>query len=524
MQNLIRCAHTLRPENRSVCHSRESGNPARSTKQMLWCLLALWIPAFAGMTSHAHAQNIEDLRHDLDSLFHNSEFSNATFGVAIQSLKTGEYLYRLNDTKSLVPASNMKLFTTAEALATLGLDYRFKTTFEVDETDRHVFVLSSGDPSFCAAVQFGDTERFDSIRSIAKELKQSHIDTIRLLTVQGADDTYDITSLYPEGWEVEDIWEDYAPEVRSLNFDENQIKLTVSPSDTVGGHARITFDSTNFGFFNANNYQTVTVLNDSEATIEFRPDFLHNMVYVSGRIPYHGKPVVEHVAVHGAGLFAANAIRGIFERSGIHISAIDGKTYQLQQVEQFDYLDWQNLVCYSPPLSNLVRTMNKESDNLYAECLAQKQALIRGKGDIDLGVTETKMYLDSIGIDTSQLQFTDGSGLSRMDLVTADAIVKLLHVMSLDSKLDSAFYNSLPIMGVDGTLENRLKNTPAMGNVHAKTGSMTGVRSISGYLTTQDGEPIAFSILANNYTCPGSEIGKLEDEVLLNLVNFSRAR
>ncbi len=186
---------------------------------------------------------------------------------------------------------------------------------------------------------------------------------------------------------------------------------------------------------------------------------------------------------------------------------------------------------YSPPLSVIVRRMNKESDNLYAECLFRTVAkVIGGEGSWTRGIEVMRKYLASIGTDTTQIQFTDGSGLSRMDLVTADDIVKLLAywypgegagTAPLQSAKE-AFYNSLPIMGVDGTLENRLKDTPAQGNVHAKTGSMTGVRSISGYLTTRDDEPIVFSILANNYTCPGSDIGNLVDEVLLRLVDFSR--
>lgn len=181
----------------------------------------------------------------------------------------------------------------------------------------------------------------------------------------------------------------------------------------------------------------------------------------------------------------------------------------------------------SEPLSTLVQHMNKESDNLYAECLFRTVAKEKGgEGSWTRGIEVMRKYMASIGIDTAHVRLTDGSGLSRMDMVTAGDFVTLLgHWYDIHEKpswVKAAFYNSLPIMGVDGTLKNRLKGTPAEGNIHAKTGSMTGVRSISGYLTTRDGEPLAFSIIVNNYTAPGSEAGKAEDAALLRLVNFSR--
>jgi serine-type D-Ala-D-Ala carboxypeptidase/endopeptidase (penicillin-binding protein 4) len=125
-------------------------------------------------------------------------------------------------------------------------------------------------------------------------------------------------------------------------------------------------------------------------------------------------------------------------------------------------------------------------------------------------------------VDTAKIAIADGSGLSRMDLISAGQITKLLEAMHSQPKLFSPFYESLPVMGVDGTLESRLKSTAAEGNVRAKTGFLTGVRSISGYLTTRDGELIAFSIIGNNFTTPVREASNLQDLVLLRLVNFSR--
>ncbi len=518
MRYLFRCAIEGRTKKLSFCHSRECGNPARSATRMLCLMLILWIPAFAGMTSQARAQKTENLRHALDSLFSDTAFSNATSGVEIQSLKTGEYFYRRNEKKSLVPASNMKLFTTAEALATMGLDYQYRTMFVISPPDNHITVIGNGDPSFCATVEYGDSGRFNVLRTVIDSLHEMHIDSIGGLSVEGTMPA----ELYPDGWEIEDMWHDYAPEVQHLNFDENQVALFILPSDTIGATARLVFDSTNFGYCQAHLWPdlTKTTLKDSVPPLYISDDFLNNSIEVWGPVAYR-KPVVERFAVHDAASFAAHAIRSLFNESGIHVGY--SQTPQRKAFSDEDSDDGTRILYFkSHPLTALVRTMNKESDNLYAECLFRTAGIERANGYPEQGTTQIRRYLDSLGIDTTRLQFTDGSGLSRMDLVTPDAIVTLLRVMRSNPTFDSAFYNSLPIMGVDGTLEKRLKGTPAQGNVHAKTGSMTGVRSISGYLTTRDGEPVAFSILLNNYTCPGSDIGKLEDEVLLRLVGFSR--
>ncbi|HZK76122.1 MAG TPA: D-alanyl-D-alanine carboxypeptidase/D-alanyl-D-alanine-endopeptidase [Candidatus Kapabacteria bacterium] len=465
--------------------------------------------------------SVERLRRAMDSLFGDPKFSNATFGVAIQSLKTGEYLYRKNETKSLMPASNMKLFTTAEALALLGPEYRYRTPFltNLSEVEGHsmqgLLIEGSCDPTFCSSTMYGDSSRFDSLKKIVRQIRSSGIDSIHG-SIWCANNVSE--DLYPAGWEIEDIGEDYALEVHALNFDENQVAITISPSDTIGNKARVGFGDAGFGFISVQN-STVTTARDSSATsISVSRELHHNIVDVDGSFSHYSRPIVKHVSVMDAADYAAKGIASIFKQGGI---AFDTSVARSAWARSWE--DGELGVYTSPLLSEIVRAMNKESDNLYAECVFRTVARVTEKTeDWSDDIEVMRKYLATIGIDTTRLQFTDGSGLSRMDLVTADDIVTLLRAMSSNPKLDSAFYNSLPIMGVDGTLENQMKGTPTQGNVHAKTGSMTGVRAISGYLTTSDGEPIAFSILANNYTVPGSEIGKLEDEVLLRLVNFSR--
>ncbi len=471
----------------------------------------------------ASAQSANDrLRDDLDSLFSNTAFSNATFGVAIQSLKTGEYLYRRNDTKSLMPASNMKLFTTAEALALLGPDYHYETTLETFGTtightlSGNLILRGVGDPTFGARSPYFDSPNGEVFPAWADSLRAKGIR--RIEGTIAMDNSFFTGERYPDGWQLDDAPYYYATPITALSYNENQVSLDVAPATREGAPARVMYSEGQPRFGVVHNH-AVTGAPSAPVTIDAERLLCSDTIRVTGTIPSFHPTVTEQTSVEYPEGYAAWSFRMALKKAGIRVS---GKFRRLARSSKHPRV--KMLASYlSPPVSAILRAMNKESDNLFAEMLFRTVAkVIGGEGSWTRGITVMRKYLASIGIDTTCIQFTDGSGLSRMDLVTADDILTVLRAMHSNPKLDSVFYNSLPVMGVDGTLENRMKGTPAQGNVHAKTGSMTGVRSISGYLTTRDGEPIAFSILANNYTVPGSEIGKLEDEVLLRLVNFSR--
>ncbi len=489
---------------------------------------------------NVQAQNIEYLQHSLDSLFQNPEFSNATFGVAIQSLRTGEYLYQRNDAKSLTPASNLKLFTSSEALHYLGPHYCFITRLQTDGKIRghtlfgNLILHGAGDPSFGATSLYLAGANSEVFQQWTKQLRRKGIRSIagRILV----DNSYFSPERYPDGWQIDDAPYYYATPITALTYDENQVSVIISPSRP-GKRPWVHYapQQVHFGIL-----KNLAVTGDATAasTIDAIRLFGSDTIEIIGTIPSSSAPQEEQTSIQFPERYAARALRDALRRARIRMAWKELPSRRGRAI----LASWT-----SPPLDSLVRAMNKVSDNVYAEILFRDVAkAIGGEGSWTRGAPVMRNYLASLAIDTEQVQFTDGSGLSRMDLVTAGDIVKVLqvwypsdlkgsinredsspssplsHFGPLKESTRQAFYNSLPIMGVDGTLDHRLKGTPAEGNVHAKTGSMTGVRSISGYLTTRDGEPLAFSILANNYTCSGSMIGALEDQVILRLVNFSR--
>jgi len=175
----------------------------------------------------------------------------------------------------------------------------------------------------------------------------------------------------------------------------------------------------------------------------------------------------------------------------------------------------------SAPISTLAVWLMKISQNLYAETLLKTIATDTPRS-ADSGRNETAAVLQAWGVGADSVIQRDGSGLSRYDYVTADALVAILAHVDRDDRLRGPFEASLPIVGRDGTLERRMKGTAAEGNARAKTGSMSNVRGLSGYVTTADGEPLVFSILANNFETPGATINDATDKIVVALASYKR--
>jgi D-alanyl-D-alanine carboxypeptidase/D-alanyl-D-alanine-endopeptidase (penicillin-binding protein 4) len=481
-----------------------------------------------------------ELERDLNGIFNDPHFSNAIWGVTVQSMATGEYLFRMNDAKSLLPASNFKLFTAAEALSLLGTNFRYTTDLLTtgrilsDGTLRGDLVIRGvGDPTLGSSLFQTDSSQTTIFDAWADSLAGMGIRRVSGAII--GDDSYFTPDYYPAGWTVEDLPYYYAMQSSALVFNEDQVDVTVTPGVATGSAIDYELNPStdyvavdNFGSTKADSItqkrhpKQDSVIAFGTSSIVITREMGGNEITITGKIPLHGTATNQQLSVEDPTLYAATLLRETLEEHDIQVS---GETRTSRQsTKPYPFLKARVLATYaSTPLSDIVREMDKESDNLIAEQLFRTVAKeIGGEGSWSMGAQVMKRYLSSIGIDTSRIAIADGSGLSRMDLVSADDIVKLLHAMHEKRVIFNPFYASLPIMGVDGTLSSRLKGTAAEGNVHAKTGFLTGDRSISGFLTTRDGEMLAFSMIGNNFTIPVREASNLQDLALLRLVNFSR--
>ncbi len=465
--------------------------------------------------------SIDRLRSELSTKFDDPNFFNAEWGVMIQSIQTGEIIYQRNEQKSFMPASNMKLFTTSAALTSLTPDFRYTTqllaggTMRNGRLDGDVIMKGSGDPTISGRYNGGNvTQTFEQW---ADSVKAKGISEIRGNLV-GDDNCFD-EDFYGDGWDANYETDWYAAQVGGIVFNDNCVDFTVVPGDSAGRPAKVSWIP-NTKYISVIN-ETVTAAPESSYYISFYRERGTNIIHVRGKFPLNKPTWNESIAVDNPTLYAMTVLKEVFTAKGIKV---DGDAKDIDDLKNPPtYASVTPLASYtSIPLSEMVKTTNKPSQNLYAEQLFRTLGFVYYKQG---GMTTSRYVAHPIfarwGIDTTRLQVVDGSGLSRLDLVSPSNIVGVLSGM-YQGKYFQPFYESLPIAGVDGSLKNRMKGTKAENNVHGKTGFIGYVRSLSGYVTTLDGEMFAFSMIANHYTVATSMAEKIQNEVCVRLANFSR--
>jgi D-alanyl-D-alanine carboxypeptidase/D-alanyl-D-alanine-endopeptidase (penicillin-binding protein 4) len=352
-----------------------------------------------------------------------------------------------------------------------------------------------------------------------------------------ADPNYFTDDEYPEGWAIEDMPFYFATASSGISFADNAVSISITPGLHSGSKAL--YETTpETEFFSVDNAaithepkmtnkstgkdSSVTTVYLPTNTIKVTRDQGENMISIAGTIDRGASGVHEQLSVENPPLYTATVFREMLEYRGFTIT---GGTMAASELdEKIDYEDAQTLFQYrSPPISEIVKVVNKKSQNFYSEQIIRTIGKeILGKGNWESGIIAVKNYLSSLGLDADKITMHDGSGLSRMNLISPADIVALLRAMQRQQKIFPAFDSSLPVMGIDGTLSERLRGSGAMGNVHAKTGFLSGIRCLSGYVKTKDDELLAFSFMVNNYTIPTREINDLQDGLILKLVNFSR--
>lgn len=457
----------------------------------------------------------------LDDIFEDPAFSNAHWGVVIQSLTTGEYFYRRNENKNFMPASNLKLFTTALALLQLGPDYTYKTTLYLngkiknEEIKGDLILRGVGDPTITGRFYNGDA--LAVFNKWADSLINMGVETITG-NIIADDDAFEEETL-GNGWSWDDETYYYSALTGGVCFNDNCIDLKITPGDKVGKKAAIEiFPKTKFVTILNN---IVTVSNDSVTNIDFYRERNTNIIQCFGTIRKSETEINESITINNPTKFTAQILKEVLENKGIKIrgQALDNDELGIAR----DYQKLNPLFTQvSPPLKDIVKVVNKVSHNLYAEQLLRTIGYEKLKyGSAENGLKASQNLLKQMGIDPENLQIVDGSGLSRLNLITPFQLNSLLRFM-YRSKYFNEFYESLPIAGVDGTIANRMKNTRAMNNVRAKTGYINAVRSLSGYVTTTDGEMLTFVMIANNFLVPLKLAENIQDLVCILLSNFTR--
>ena len=493
-------------------------------------------PALAQNHARPAAKKVEPAPSSLDAeklkfaeraaaVLNGEQTAKGEWGVLIVDAKSGQVLFEQNADRYFVPASNMKLFTTALALATLGPEYRFRTTLEAQtpvspegKINGPLYFVGRGDPNLSnRKFPFDGKEEFDGppekvVVELADQLAATGVKEIAGDIV--GDDSFFPRERYPNGWEIDDMVWEYGAAVSAIIIDDNTVALTLTPGEVAGEpvRAEVAPATTDFNVTNLVVSSAATV--KSDLTLKREPG--SNAVTVSGTLPAQSKPRKLVLAVQEPAVHAAAMLKRLLEERGIKVDGVaraQSTVADAKAASERVVLASHNSV----PLADEVKLVNKISQNLHTESLLRtsaRQACLQTKVETetkdcsalaseDYAGIAAKFYADA-GIATGDVVQTDGSGLSRHDLTTPRAFVALLQYAMKQSWF-STFYDSLPVAGLDGTLEDRLKNSSATMRIHAKSGSVEHVRTRSGYAELPNGRRLIFSFMSNNMGSKGHE-------------------
>ena len=489
--------------------------------------LVLVLPACAARSStptlREAIENLdarEQLRRELRSLFDAPAVSHAQWGVNFYSLRHAETLYSLNAARFMVPASNQKLLTAAAAAERLGWDFRFTTrvlaTGPVGEdgtVSGDLIIVGSGDPT----INPRHPERWRAFDDWAADLKARGVKVINGSLI--GDDNAFAEPAWGIGWAWDNLQYGYGAAPSALQYNENQVEVIVGPGWGAGTRAIISTAPFGSGLVVDNG--VTTVASEGETLIDIARIPGTTRLTVRGQIAEGAKPITLTASVENPTRFYLTSVREALARYGISVAGGIADVDDLTAPPVLDAAS-ELFVDRSPPLDEIIDVMMKWSRNIYAETLLlatdDSGEPATGAG----GLRRLRETLRSWGIAPEYYLPRDGSGLSRYDYLTADTLTWLLTYVWRDPQHADAFQSTLPVAGVSGTLANRMKGTPSEGRVWAKTGTLSNVRALSGYVTTLDGETVVFSMMANNFRVPAADIDAIMDRALAQMVLFRR--
>lgn len=489
-----------------------------------------------------NGQTIFDLQAKIRQSLLRPELRRGSVGIKIASLDTGKVVFEENAEKYFMPASNMKSFTVATAMERLSPDFRFVTSvFANSQPDASgtvkgdLTVFGRGDVSFSTA--FYDKDYFKGLDNLADKIAAAGVKRIEGNLV--GDESYFTGGAIPPSWEWDDLQWYYGAEVSALPLNDNALDLSVKPGSV--GYSCIV----NVLPFNP----VMRVINTCKTTdssvkrdLTVKKDLDRNVLEISGTMPAGDKGFSDSVTVsRPAELFVALlkqrlAQKGVVVTGQTRVIGAKDKAF-LATASQVAPVELARLE--SPPFSLIAAKTMKPSQNMYTETILwtlgeQGRSFSMTNGGANLpnnpflnpkstsaerGIFVVKNFLSEIGVAPDGVVQWDGSGLSRHNLVTPAALLRVYEYMAKQSKYSSVWLDSLTIGGVDGTLRNRFKGTRTNGNVRGKTGTIDQVSALSGYVTTAAGEKLVFSIIVNGVTDGRMRVATI-DEIVNHLANF----
>jgi D-alanyl-D-alanine carboxypeptidase/D-alanyl-D-alanine-endopeptidase (penicillin-binding protein 4) len=473
--------------------------------------LLLGIAVIATLTTSARA----DLNADVRAVLRDPFLAKAQYSVKLVRL-SGDHavtLFEDHAADPMVPASNLKLITTSAAMQRLGADFKFRTVLVQHDGD--LYLIGDGDPSF------GDAELLKKsgwdvqtvFETWAKGLAPRQLGTIHRLLVD--DSVFDMQFVHPN-WPADQAQKHYEAEVAGLNLNANLLDIYVTPTAR-GQIVRYTTDP-------ATHYFTIKnscVGGSSNAIWLSRQPDSNDLVLRGEAADANDVPV--SVTIHDPPLYAGTVLAECLTAAGITVGAVER-----DRTARTRYLagepGWTLLASHETALTTVAARANKDSMNLYAECVCKRLgSAVFGEGSWSNGVAAVGQFLQQIGVPANQFRLDDGCGLSKENVISANLMTTVL-AHDYYGPNAKAFMNTMAIAGVDGTMEERFKGTDLRGRVLAKSGFVNGVSCLSGYLHARDGEWYAFSVLFNHVPAGGTSLAKTLEERIVRALDVNSVR
>jgi len=457
-------------------------------------------------------QNVKQLEAGINKIIDDSFFESSVISIDIFNLTDNSSLYKKNNKFLLHPASNMKILTSLAGLHFLDSSYQFETkmfytgVISGDTLYGDIYVVGGFDPDFTT----------DDLQKFVSELENSGVKYIggNLYADLSAKD-----SLYwGKGWMWDDEPDPDAPYLSALNINDNSIEVFVSGTETDSLPLVKLIPETEY-IQVENNAITVSSAGKNDFNITRNWVERKNKIIIDGEVR-SGKVIdidrnTEKLSLPEPGKYFLTLLNEQLQRKGINFDGI---------------IDFKTLPENASHLSSVYRSldtvlvnMNKESDNLSAEMILYALALndSGAPASAENGIEAIKRMIELAGLEPDNYSIEDGSGVSRYNLISTELIINLFkYFYSTNSGLFKKFYYTLPIAGIEGTLEKRMRNTLAEGNLRAKTGTLLGVSTLSGFVNDATGDLIAFSIFIQNYTAKNSTARKFQDKICELLAKF----
>ena len=438
-----------------------------------------------------------DLGAAIEAITGRPQFQRSRWGMLIQTLGSESTLYALNAQRYFTPASNVKLLTTAAALRQLGSQFRIRTSVYGTGTSPNLTslrVVGRGDPSLTT----------DQLKDLAQQLKRQGVRRISQLIVE---DSYFSEAGINPTWEWEDIHYYYAVSVNSLILNENAVILKLLPQQ-LGQPVQLNWsDPIAARQWRVEN-QTITAPEGTPYGVKINGVLGQSVLEIKGELAIDSEPDIWGLAVVDPGNYFLESFRRILLAEGIIVT--QGLVINSSQETE---LGSELAAVESPPLAILVKKTNQESNNLFAQALLQ---ILGSKSEVETGVDPVKQTLTELGVEPESYILADGSGLSRHNSVSPAALVQTLRLMAQTPQAN-IYRESLAVAGVSGTLEKRFTDTFVQGNLQAKTGTLSGVSALSGYLDIPGYQTLVFSIIVNHSDQSATIQREAIDEIVLRL-------